>query len=148
MGGRRHGETMFVGGMRIATPEYRTWQALKNRCTNPRGQDWRHYGGRGITIDPRWNKFENFLADMGRRPTERHTLDRTDNDGPYTKSNCQWSTRTTQARNRRCNKLDKHTADQIRSLYSTSKYRQIDLAAIFGVNQTLISSIVRGKTWG
>lgn len=98
---KSHGETKHINGKRVATPEYRAWQSLKNRCTNPNARDYPYYGGRGIKVCQRWlNSFENFLADMGRRPTPQHSLDRIDPDGDYEPSNCRWATKQEQARNR------------------------------------------------
>jgi hypothetical protein len=83
-----------------SSPEHSNWTAMKNRCLNPNGSDFNRYGGRGITIDPRWiNSFEAFYADMGPRPTPEHTLERKDNDQGYSKDNCTWATRKEQARN-------------------------------------------------
>lgn len=59
------------------------------------------YGGRGISICKRWDKFENFISDMGSKPTEKHSIDRINNDGNYTPSNCRWATKKEQVRNRR-----------------------------------------------
>ncbi len=100
----RHGE----GSNDVATPEYRAWTGMLSRCRNRGHAKWDNYGGRGITVCERWLRFENFLEDMGRRPSARHTLDRLDNnqlvDG-YSKANCRWATWIEQGRNRRGNHI-------------------------------------------
>lgn len=95
-----HNEVKRINGKRVTTPEYRSWQMMRNRCLNKNAMDYSYYGGRGITIDPQWDSYENFLRDMGRRPTPTHSLDRIDSNGNYNASNCKWATRKEQARNR------------------------------------------------
>jgi hypothetical protein len=97
---KTHGEIQRVDGKRVASPEYRAWQALRDRCLNVNSKNYPYYGGRGIGICARWEKFENFLEDMGRRPGDDYTLERKNSDRNYTPSNCCWATRETQARNR------------------------------------------------
>lgn len=111
-----HNEVRQINGKRVATPEYRAWQAMKNRCGNPRGQDYSYYGGRGIGFDPKWDRYENFLQDMGRRPTSKHTLERKNGNLGYCKDNCLWATRQTQSRNRAYVKLSPTLAADIRQI--------------------------------
>jgi hypothetical protein len=86
---------------RSQSPEYGVWSSMKGRCTNPRDQRFEYYGGRGITVDPRWQQsFANFLADMGPRPAG-HSIDRIDPDGPYAPHNCRWATHDEQMKNTR-----------------------------------------------
>lgn len=75
---------------------------MRQRCLNPRGDKWKWYGGRGISVCERWNDFSNFLEDMGERPIGK-TLDRKNSDGNYEPTNCKWSTPKEQAiTNRGC----------------------------------------------
>ena len=84
------------------TAEYRAWTAMKTRCTNPKIARYGDYGGRGIKVCQRWTEsFESFLADMGRRPSPRHSLDRINPDGDYAPDNCRWATSREQAMNQR-----------------------------------------------
>jgi hypothetical protein len=96
---RTHGYS-FVGGK--ATAEYNAWSSMKKRCLNVRASNFKDYGGRGITIHPAWlASFEAFLADVGKRPSPRHSLDRIDNNGNYEPGNVRWATTQQQQRNRR-----------------------------------------------
>lgn len=81
-------------------PEYNSWSAMIQRCTNRKHQAWKNYGGRGISVCKRWRKFENFYADMGNRPVGL-TLERINNFGDYDPSNCKWANWTEQRLNSR-----------------------------------------------
>lgn len=90
--------------LRRNDPTYITWQRMKQRCQYEKAPDYLRYGGRGIAVCDRWQSFENFLADMGPRPAG-HQLDRIDNNGNYSPTNCRWVTTRANARNRSSNVL-------------------------------------------
>lgn len=96
-------ENMTTHGM-SDTDEFRIWKGIIKRCTNPKDVNYEHYGGRGISICDRWkNSFENFYADMGPRPSPKHSVDRLENNGDYEPSNCRWATDEEQANNKNNN---------------------------------------------
>lgn len=115
-----HRDLITKHGMRN-TSVYRTWSSMRTRCLNPNTPAFSHYGARGITIDKAWDDFSQFYEDMGDVP-KGMTLDRIDNNQGYSKDNCRWSTKKTQAINRRSTKFvffngeNKSVSDWARSI--------------------------------
>ena len=87
------------------TPTYHVWENMWQRCTNPKGDRYNRYGGRGITVCDDWASFESFIFDMGPRPSDKHSIERLDNDGGYSKRNCIWALAAQQSVNRSNNRF-------------------------------------------
>lgn len=121
------------------TSEYRAWKGMKQRCYNSNDKRFPDWGGRGIIVCDRWRKsFENFIKDMGRKPTPYHSLDRyPDNNGNYEPLNCRWGTDEQQRRGKRNN---------VYFEFNGKKMVVADWAKYFKVNNsTLQEHIKRGK---
>ena len=97
------------------TREYGIYQSMIQRCYRPTFTEYEHYGGRGITVCDRWREsFENFYMDIGNsRPSLRHSLERMDNDGPYSLENCRWATYQEQRSNTRFNRFVEYQGERI-----------------------------------
>ena len=93
----KHGHKLSTGKR---TPTYTCWVNMKQRCDKEDAAQYKDYGGRGITYDPRWKDFVAFLEDMGPRP-DNSSLDRIDFNDNYYKENCRWASRQVQNENRR-----------------------------------------------
>ena len=119
--------------------EYAAWVCMRQRCRNPKHAKYRLYGARGITICPEWETFEQFIKDMGLKPSPELSLDRIDNNGNYEPSNCRWATSSQQNRNRR-EVITEATVLTIKHLALQLNHSEI--ARRYGVHHSTISRIV------
>lgn len=117
------------------TVEYKAWANMKTRCYNSKRKQYSDYGGRGIVVCKRWkNSFDNFLKDMGLKPSLLHSLDRYPNtNGNYEPGNCRWATAKQQANNKTTSILIKHNS-LIKSLKEWSDYLGIGYSCLIQRN--------------
>jgi hypothetical protein len=130
---------------RSSSRSYHSWFDMIDRCTNPSHRLYRHYGARGITVDPHWLDFDAFLTDMGERPAGKMTLERKDNDGPYAPWNCVWADLHQQGMNKRNTKLRPPVITEIKKLAATGM-TQAAIAGQLGLNRKTVSRALSGKT--
>jgi hypothetical protein len=108
---------------------------MRQRCTNPSHPRYPDWGGRGVKVSLRWEKFESFLADMGERPSGT-TIDRKDNNGNYEPGNCHWASGREQANNTRRN---------VRFPYRGGHATISEIARTEGLNRRYLAKLVRTK---
>ncbi len=102
---RSTGKSKITHGM-TGSSEYKAWQSMRERCYRESSENYPHYGGRGISVCDEWrNSFENFLRDMGSKPSPDLSLERKDTNGNYTPNNCHWASIQTQNNNKRSNRF-------------------------------------------
>jgi len=120
------------------TPEHTAWKMLKQRCLNPRCNQYKNYGARGIKVCDRWmNSFENFIKDMGKRPAGM-SIERKDNSKGYEPDNCVWATDKAQCRNKRNNTM----------ITAFGKTLCIaEWSEETGINQNIISDRIVRRKW-
>jgi hypothetical protein len=130
--------------------ERAVWYQMRRRCTDPNEQNFKHYGGRGITVCERWQDFNTFIADMGPRPIgpkNYWTLERLDNERGYEPSNCKWATRKEQIANKRSHGWNRLTREQARAIRADLRRPYRVIAADYGVTRHMVGMIVRGDVW-
>lgn len=121
------------------SPEYLVWAGMISRCEGENNSAFHHYGERGIGVCARWrDSYENFLTDMGRRPTPRHSIERLDVNGDYEPGNCVWATVKQQARNKRTTRFVK---------YRGRKIPMAEAAELAGVPRKIVAQRIDKLGW-
>lgn len=126
------------------SPEYRAWAHMRQRCVNPNDSRYNRYGARGISVCDRWNEFESFIADVGNRPSENHSIDRIDNNGNCEPGNVRWSTKSEQMRNT-SRSVHSDTVNWIRYARAISGASCTDIANSFGMHRLTVGDVINRR---
>lgn len=148
---RSHGSVDVVNrpndwGQRTKHPLYKLWDSMRRRCRDPHHKDYHRYGARGISVCDRWQDFWAFVEDIGPRPSQRHTVDRVNVDGPYAPENCRWATPSQQARNQRTTVLNEEIAAEIKRRAAFGD-KTGDISRALNIKYNLVRNVVVGQAW-
>jgi len=124
---------------------YEAWVDMRRRTRSPR-VDKGEANYASVNVCAAWDSFETFVEDMG-LPKAGESIDRIDGSGNYQPGNCRWATAVVQSRNRSCVKLSEEKVQELKQIRGEKGISQASLAAMFGVSQSMVSSILRGKSW-
>lgn len=124
---------------------YKSWAGMLSRCSDKNVASYYLYGGRGVRVCRRWQKFARFLSDMGERPPGK-TLERRNVNGNYTLQNCYWATAQEQGRNRRSTKLSFAKAARIRKMFTCGRTKA-EIARHFAVSFSTVCRVVDNSRW-
>ena len=141
------GQSNFKHGQ-SNTRLYWVYANIKQRCTNPNNEDYKDYGGRGITVYPEWTEFipfRDWALDNGYKDSLQ--IDRINNNGNYSPNNCRFVTSAENTQNRRTTKLNREKANEIRELYNIDKYTIKELTKIYNIALDTIYKIINNKIW-
>lgn len=134
-------------GDRTAHPLYKMWHGMIRRCEEETNKSFVNYGARGITVCDEWKDFWAFLADMGPRPSGRHSVERLDNTKGYSKENCCWATPAQQARNRRNAVITESLAKEIKRRAWRGE-KAGDIARAMSLSYDQVRNVILGLSWG